>query len=70
LDDQRRVLGPDDPSTLETLAAIAAALAETGDHWAAVAAYRELFPDQSRVLGPNDPRTLATKNVVETEVSE
>ena len=60
LDLQRRVLGPEHPSTLNTMDNLAASLLGQGKHAEAEQMFRELLDVQRRVLGPEHPDTLAT----------
>jgi hypothetical protein len=62
VDVQRRVLGPEHPSTLHTLSILGRSLGGQGKHAEAEAMQRELLGVQCRVLGPEHPRTLTTKS--------
>jgi hypothetical protein len=56
----RSALGPDDPTTLATLHALALAQFYTGEMANAVALFEKVRDAQSARLGPDDPATLNT----------
>ncbi|MFJ4781263.1 hypothetical protein [Streptomyces sp. NPDC088762] len=61
LEDQVRVLDPDDPEIRVTLHNLARWHGEAGDAAGAAAALAGLLEDLLRVLGPDHPNTLATR---------
>jgi len=61
LDDYTRVLGPDDPDTLNTRGHLAFWLGRAGRVEEAIAQFEALLDDYTRVLGPDDPDTLNTR---------
>jgi hypothetical protein len=56
----RSALGPDDPTTLATLHALALAQVHVGDTADGIALFKKVRDAQSAWLGPNDPATLDT----------
>lgn len=62
LEDQRGVLGDDDPRVLEARYRIAYATGEIGDFDKAVRLHHAVLSDQVRVFGPDDPRTLKNRH--------
>jgi non-specific serine/threonine protein kinase/serine/threonine-protein kinase len=58
LDLRRRVLGPEDPDTLDSMTVLSAELMAQGRYTEAEKVEREAIAVQKRVLGPNDPRTI------------
>jgi non-specific serine/threonine protein kinase/serine/threonine-protein kinase len=60
LDVQLRVLGPDDPKTLESMAQLGWVLDREGHYPEAEKLERQALADQRRVLGPEAPLTLET----------
>jgi hypothetical protein len=58
LGDAVRVLGPDDPATLDARHELARWRGRAGDAAGAAAAFAELVADRSRVLGPEHPDTV------------
>src|SRR5262249_41782764 len=56
----RSALGPDDPTTLATLRALARAQFDVGKTADAVALFEKVRDTQSARLGPDDPATLDT----------
>jgi tetratricopeptide (TPR) repeat protein len=57
---ERRVLGPEHPSTLVTAGNLAASLDRQGKYAEAETMYREVLVVRRRVLGPEHPSTLMT----------
>jgi len=66
LGDRERVLGVDDPATLETMHSLAWVLAESGPESLAQALnlFTRVARDRDRLLGPANPETLRTKACV------
>lgn len=56
----RRVLGDDDPATLDSIDALAVTLQDLGQYDEAESLLREALSGMRRVLGPDDQRTLVT----------
>ncbi len=68
---RRRVLGPDHPDTLKSMAELAATLHEEGRQADAEKLERETFALRRKVLGPRDKATLASMvNLASTLKSE
>jgi len=57
---QRRVLGPEHPSTLSSLDNLARAYAEDGEYTRAEALFRQSLEAERRVLGSEHPNSLST----------
>ena len=62
LDIRRRVLGPEDPDTLNSMDELAGALSESGHYAEAAKMFREELDIERRVLGPENPQTLNAMN--------
>ncbi len=62
LDIRRRVLGPDNPDTLESLQDIGETLAQDGHPREAEQVFRQVLDARRRVLGADSPKTLRTMN--------
>ncbi len=62
LEQETRVLGPQDPETIATVALIAYTACEEGDCGKAVRLNREVLEKQTRTLGPEAYATLVTKD--------
>jgi tetratricopeptide (TPR) repeat protein len=60
--DQERVLGPDDPSTLNSRGNLATAYWAAGRMDEAIALDERMLADQERVRGPDHPDTLSSRN--------
>ena len=58
LNEERKVLGPDDPQTLSTLNELAEILTPQGRYAEADQIYGELIKAQKGTLGPDHPATL------------
>jgi len=64
LEIRQRVLGPENPDTLQSMHALAFALERQGRYQEAEKLDRQAIAAEQRVLGPEHPRTLATTNVL------
>ncbi|MET8870661.1 tetratricopeptide repeat protein [Nocardia sp. NPDC004604] len=62
LADHLRVVGPDDPSTLQTRHSIAYWLGKSGDLDRAIAEFEQVAIDRERILGPDHVDTLTTRS--------
>ena len=60
LDGRLKLLGPDDPKTLESMTQLSAILILEGHYAEAEKLQRQAIAGERRVLGPEDPLTLAT----------
>ena len=62
LADRERVLGPDDPDTLNSRNNLAAAYVAAGRPAEAIPLFERTLADRERVLGPDHPDTLNSRN--------
>jgi hypothetical protein len=62
LDDAKRVLGPDHPSTLGSRGNLANAYQAAGRAAEAIPLHQQTLADRERVLGPDHPDTLSSRN--------
>jgi tetratricopeptide (TPR) repeat protein len=67
---QEKVLGADDPSTLDTRFEIAVLMAAQGDHAGAEAELREVLAARLRVLGADNQAVLTTRHEIAVEMAE
>ena len=69
LDARTRILGPDNPATLNARFQLAGEIAARGDHTAAEAEYRAVLEAETRLLGPDNPSTLRTRHCLAHEIA-
>jgi tetratricopeptide (TPR) repeat protein len=69
LEAQTRILGADNPSTLNTRFHLAREVAARGDHAAAEAEHRAVLEALTRILGADNPSTLRTRHELAHEVA-
>ena len=60
--DQERVLGPDDPDTLQSRNDLANAYRDAGRLDEAISLHEQVLAARERVLGPDHPRTLSSRD--------
>ena len=60
--DQERVLGPDDPDTLQSRNDLANAYRDAGRIDEAISLHEQILAARERVLGPDHPRTLSSRD--------
>ena len=60
--DQERVLGPDDPDTLQSRNDLANAYRDAGRLDEAISLHEQVMAARERVLGPDHPRTLSSRD--------
>jgi hypothetical protein len=65
LQQQRRVLGPSHPDTLDTRHELYALWATTGQTDQAREAFADLLADRNRIQGPNHPQTLRARQALQ-----
>jgi hypothetical protein len=66
---ETRILGPDDPDTLETRYQLAHEIGMLGDHAAAEAEFRAVLEAGTRILGPDSPFTFAIRHQLAHEIA-
>jgi non-specific serine/threonine protein kinase/serine/threonine-protein kinase len=66
LGNQTRILGPDDPKTLESAMLMGTILTDEGHEKEAESLLRKTLAQQSRIAGPEDPATLKTEDALAT----
>jgi tetratricopeptide (TPR) repeat protein len=61
VEENERVLGPDDSEALGARADLASAYVSAGRHSEAISLFEQILVDCERLLGPNDPRTQSIR---------
>ena len=67
---QQRVLGPEHPDTLTSMANLSTRLAELGQHEEAADMARQALAGRQRVLGPEHPDTLSSMDNLSNRLAE